>query len=169
MLAGLLKRFVGDKNQKDKKEYQPYVDSINVQFDKLSGLSDDDIRNKSNGFREIIKEGLKSIEDEKIALQKQVDDDSKMDVHVKEDIYEQIDKLTKDSDEKLEEILLEILPEAFAVVKETARRWAENGKMEVVATEMDKEIAARRDGVEISGDKAIWHNKWSRRWSGFSS
>jgi preprotein translocase subunit SecA len=160
MLGGLLKKFVGDKNQKDKKEYQPYVDKINTEFVKLENLSDDDIRNKSFQFQDKIKDGLKSLEDEKTALLEKIENDPKMDVHQKEDIYQTIDKIESSIDDKLEDILLEILPEAFAVVKETARRWTLNGKLVVTATEMDKEIASKRDGVEIEGDKAIWHNKW---------
>ncbi len=160
MLGGILKKFVGDKNQKDKKEYQPYVDKINQEFAKLPGLTDDQLRGKSDEFRKKINDGLQSLEDQKASLLKQIDDNPKMDVHQKEDIYQEVDKINQNIDNKLEDILLEILPEAFAVVKETARRWAENGKLEVTATDMDRDIAARRSGVDIEGDKAIWHNKW---------
>ena len=69
--------------------------------------------------------------------------------------------MAKTIDDKIEEILEEIRPEAFAVVKETARRWVENGKLEVTAQEFDKDLAAQKDGITIDGDKAIWHNKWT--------
>lgn len=161
MLGGLLKKLVGDKNLKDKKEYEPYVEKINAEFAKLSGLSDDQIREKSNEFRKKISDGIKPLEDQKKDLNNQVDSNPNMDVHQKESIFEAVDKIDKDIDAKIEEILMDILPEAFAVVKETARRWAENGKIVVKATEMDREIASKRDGVEIDGDNAIWHNKWS--------
>ncbi|MEZ4937390.1 MAG: preprotein translocase subunit SecA [Crocinitomicaceae bacterium] len=160
MLGGILKKFVGDKNQKDSKEYQPYVTKINQEFEKLNGISDDQLRGKSDEFRKIIQDGLSNLEKRKEELLKEIDENPAMDVHQKEDIYQEIDKLDQSIDDELELILLDLMPEAFAVVKETARRWAINGKLEVTARDMDREIAAKRKGVEISGDKAIWHNSW---------
>src|SRR5690606_12953569 len=78
----------------------------------------------------------------------------------KTELYEKVDKLTKDRDKKLEEILKEILPEAFAVVKETSRRLTENKEIEVTATNFDRDIAARKPNETIKGDKAIWQNSW---------
>ncbi|MEY3199405.1 MAG: preprotein translocase subunit SecA, partial [Bacteroidota bacterium] len=87
--------------------------------------------------------------------------DPKTPMHEKEDLFERIDKLSKVIDEKIEEVLEYILPEAFAVVKETARRWSENGKLTVTAQQFDKDLAKRKDGITVEGETAIWHNKWS--------
>ncbi len=85
--------------------------------------------------------------------------DSELDT--KEAIYEQVDKLGKDINQQIEKTLEDILPEAFAIVKETARRWREDGMLRVTATEYDKELALRKNGVEIQGDEAIWANRWN--------
>src|SRR5690606_41783425 len=79
----------------------------------------------------------------------------------KTELYERVDKLEKDRDKKLEEVLLEILREAFAVVKDTARRLPENSALEVSATDFDRELAARRPKVTIEGDEALWSNTWT--------
>jgi len=82
-------------------------------------------------------------------------------VEQKEEFYNEIDELVKTTDEKLEEVLMEVLPEAFAVVKDTARRFSENDKVEVTASEMDKDLSASRDSIEIHGDRAQWHSTWN--------
>ena len=82
-------------------------------------------------------------------------------INDKEDLFENIDKMTGRIDEKIEEILETIRPEAFAVVKETSRRWAENGKLEVTAQDFDIELSTKKDGITIENGKAIWHNEWT--------
>jgi len=155
---GVAKIF-GTKAEKDLKQLYPYVSKINAEFDKLRDISDDDLRNKTSELREIISQGLKSIDDQIAELTEQAETPGK-DVNEKEALFNQIDKLEEDRDEELEVILERILPEAFAVVKETARRFAENKKLEVAATMYDKQLAASRPHIEIQGDTSIWHSKW---------
>lgn len=164
MLDSITKGFAkifGTKTEKDLKELNPYVGLINTEFDKLRNITDDELRGKTTELKGIIKDRLKEIDDQIEALHKQVDEDRSLDVHQKEEIFAQIDKLESDRDEELEKVLLEILPLGFAVVKETARRFAENEKIVVQATQHDKEIAAKKDNVEISGETATWKNKWN--------
>ncbi|MCP4459715.1 MAG: preprotein translocase subunit SecA [Cytophagales bacterium] len=155
---GVAKVF-GTKVDKDLKLLQPFVGLINLEFDKLSNLSDDDIRGKTNDFKGRIAEYLKSIDNQISDLHGQVDS-TELDVNQKEDIFGQIDQLEKDRDDELEKVLMEILPEAFAVVKETSRRFAENKKLVVQATLLDKQLAAEKPHVELNGETATWHNKW---------
>ena len=163
MLNSITKGFAkvfGTKTEKDLKELTPYVGLINAEFDKLRNISDDELRGKTTELKGIIKDQLKSIDDQIEALHKQVDEDQSLDVHQKEDIFSQIDKLESDRDVELEKVLMQILPTGFAVVKETARRFAENEKLTVQATQHDKELAARKDNVEINGETATWKNRW---------
>ena len=87
--------------------------------------------------------------------------DPETSVDDKEPLFEKMDALSKEVNQKIEEVLLEILPEAFAVVKETSRRWAVNGQLEVTAQDFDRILANQKDGITIDGDKAIWHNAWT--------
>lgn len=163
MLDSITKGFAkifGTKTEKDLKELTPYVGKINAEFEKLKNITDDELREKTTEFKNIIKEHLKSIDDQIQSLHQQVDDNTDLDVDQKEEIFSQIDKLEKDRDEELEKVLLDILPQAFAVVKETSRRLSENEKLVVRATNYDKEIAAKKPNVEVSGETATWHNKW---------
>lgn len=160
MIGGLLKKIFGDKSSQDQKKYQPIIEQANAFTQSMHALSDDQLRAKTLEFKAKIKEATKSLEDEVAAL-KVKSNDPETSVLDKEEMFEKIDSLAKDVDEKIEEALKDIMPEAFAVVKETARRWAENGQMEVTAQDFDRELAAQKDGITISGDKAIWHNEWT--------
>lgn len=163
MLNSITKGFAkvfGTKTEKDLKELTPYVGLINAEYEKLHSISDDDLRGKTDELKGIIKDRLKSIDDQIESLHKQVEEDNSLDVHQKEDIFSQIDKLESDRDVELEKVLMEILPLGFAVVKETARRFAENEKLVVQATQYDKELSAKKSNVEISGETATWKNKW---------
>ncbi|WP_436517711.1 preprotein translocase subunit SecA [Ekhidna sp. To15] len=163
MLNSITKGFAkifGTKTEKDLKELTPFVGLINAEFDKLGNISDDELRGKTAELKGIIKDRLKNIDDEIEALHKQVEDDQSLDVHQKEEIFAQIDKLESDRDVELEKVLIEILPTGFAVVKETARRFAENEKLTVQATQHDHEISAKKSNVEINGETATWKNKW---------
>ncbi|MFM7661483.1 MAG: preprotein translocase subunit SecA [Bacteroidota bacterium] len=160
MLGDLLKRLLGDKNSKDKKEYQPFVDRSNQEYEKIKSISDDELRLHSIELRKFIIEQTQSLEDE-LASMREKAEDALLSIQEKEDLFEQIDKLSLKIDIKIEEVLLEILPKAFAIVKETAYRWANNGKLEVTAMDYDRELANKKDGITISGEKAIWHNEWT--------
>lgn len=156
---GLAKIF-GTKAEKDLKEITPVVAQINQEFAKLSGISDDELRGKTEELKGIIGDKLKDIDDELKSLHDQVESDETLEIEQKEEIFEQIDKLESKRDDQLEVVLKDILPVAFAVVKETARRLTENKQLVVTANLWDKEIAQRKANVQIDGDKAIWANKW---------
>jgi len=160
MVAGLLKKLFGDKSTKDRKEYQPIIDKSNEFFNSFKSLSDDDLRNKTISFQGKIKAATSDLEKELSDLNKKAADVN-TEIHEKEELFDQIDKLVKMIDEKIEEVLEEIMAEAFAVIKETARRWAENGHLTVTAKEFDRELSMKKDGITIDEDKAIWHNKWT--------
>jgi len=160
MIGDILKKIFGDKSTKDQKRYQPFVDKTNTFLSEVQQLTDDGLREKSIGFRAKIKQAISVQEAEVANLQEQVANPA-LSIDEKEAIFEQIDTLTKAIDETIEDVLIEILPEAFAVIKETAYRWAHNGKLSVTATEFDKDLASRKDGITIAGDQAIWHNEWT--------
>ncbi len=160
MIQGILKKIFGDKSNKDRKEYQPVIDKSNAAFAETQNISDDELRAKTLTFKSKIKEGTSEIES-KIADLREKANNPETPVADKDELFEQIDKLDLEINTKIEEILLEILPDAFATIKETARRWAENKQLVVTATDMDKTLAAKKNGIEIQGDKAIWHNKWN--------
>ena len=160
MIGNLLKKLFGDKNDKDRKLYEPFSIAANEFQHTLTSLSDDELRNKTFAFQQLISEEKQELENEIKALEHKVGDTATP-IEEKEELFEKIDKLTRAVDDKIEEVLMQILPEAFAVVKETAKRWVENGKLEVTALDFDKELATRKDGITITGDKAIWHNEWS--------
>jgi len=139
---GIAKVF-GTKSARDLKEVTPYVEKINTVFNTLSNISDDQLRGKTDELRNTINEHLKKIDTQLADLHKEIDQNNTLDISAKEEIFNQIDKLESDRDEELEVVLLELLPTAFAVVKETARRLAENKQLEVEATIWDRELSAK--------------------------
>jgi len=160
MIQSILKKIFGDKSTSDRKSYQPIIDKT-LEFQKeFQNISDDELRSKTVYFQDLIKKEIASIDEEIEKLKEKANDPSTL-VLDKEAIFEKIDKLSKDSDNKIEEVLEQILPEAFATIKETARRWSENGKLVVEAKEFDKDLASKKDGIIIEGDKATWLSKWS--------
>jgi len=157
-LDNILKVFVGDKSKKDIGELQPYVDKIKKHEESIEKLSLDELRAKSDFFRTKIKEDQADIQKQIDNLQAQAD--VEQDIDKKEDIYNQMDALKKDRYEVEKKTLDEILPEAFAVIKETAKRFKENTTLEVTATPFDRELSGEKDYVTLEGDKAIWKNSW---------
>tara|TARA_B110000305_G_scaffold34733_1_gene34408 strand:+ start:4715 stop:8056 length:3342 start_codon:yes stop_codon:yes gene_type:complete len=160
MASNLLKKLFGDKSAKDRKAYQPSIDQANAAFAQLQGLSDDELRAKTAAFKEVISQATANLENELEALNKKAADLSTP-IHEKEELFESIDKMTGKIDSKIEEVLETIRPDAFAVVKETARRWNENGQLEVTALDFDIELASKKDGITIENGRAIWHNEWT--------
>ncbi|WP_338224828.1 preprotein translocase subunit SecA [Algoriphagus confluentis] len=156
---GLAKVF-GTKSDRDIKELLPRVKEINEIFSGLSRLSDDELRAKTTEIRSVINERLKSIDDQIVEIRAQIEGLPVDAIQQKDQLFNQIDKLEKDRDTELEKVLDEVMTQSFAVVKETARRFKENGKLEVSATLRDRELAASKSNVVIEGEKAIWHNKW---------
>ena len=160
MLGQILKKILGDKSDKDRKAYQPIIDKVNEIYENIHDISDDELRARTSTFQERIKEATASLDEEVIKLEQKAND-PETPVLEKEQIFERIDKISKEIDEEVEKVLEEILPDAFATVKETARRWAENGELVVEATEFDRNLAKKHDGLKINGDKAVWSNKWT--------
>ena len=156
---GIAKIF-GTKSNKDIKKILPIVDKIKAEYKILSSISDNELRGKTTKIRSTIDNYLKEIDDELSALHDKVNTDTSLDINQKEEIFDTIDKLEEQRNDKLEEVLNDVLPLAFAVVKETARRFKDNEKIVVKAEMFDKQIAAKKSNVEIVGDDAIWHNKW---------
>ncbi len=156
---GITKIF-GSKYEKDIKEVMPYVEQIKEEYAKLANLNDEEIRDKTNDLRNQIDTGLKNIDDQIAALHQQIEDNPDLDINQKEDVFNQIDKLEEERNDELEKVLMEALPMAFAIVKETARRFKENGSLKVKATMLDRQLASDRDNVVIDGDYATWHNEW---------
>lgn len=154
------KNLLGTKSDRDIKDVTPYLSKINEVYNEISKLSNDDLRAKTSEFQGRIKEYISTEENEIIELRKKIENDRDIPVGEKEKIYETIDNLEKLIYDKSQEILNDILPEAFAVMKETAQRFKDNAQIEVTATEMDRNIAATRDSINIKGDKAYFNNKW---------
>ena len=157
LTKGITKIF-GTKSEKDIKSLTPYVEATNAEFAKLAHLSNDEFRQQTVELKNIIAERLSDIDREIAELRESASGDVSIDQ--KDRIFNQIDDLEKKRNEELEVVLLEILPRAFAIVKETARRFKENEVIEVTATHLDRELAMTKSHIEIQGDKALWKNEW---------
>ena len=158
IINSILKAFVGDKSQKDVKSIRPIVDKINQYYNSFENLSNDELREKTIYFKEKIKQARLD-QDSKIASYRE-ELEKTTDIDKRETIYASIDTLEKEAYTLSEKALFDILPEAFAVVKETARRFTNNNELVVTATEQDKLFAQSKSHVRIEGDKAIWSNTW---------
>ena len=157
IVNSIIKLFVGDKQKKDLKDLQPVVDGVKTFEAALSSLSNDELRAKTLEFQNKIKEATKSFTSEILKLEEEV---KTIDIDKQEDIYSEIDKLKDQAYEASEKVLADIMPEAFGVVKETAKRFTANKTIAVSATPYDRELSAIHDHVELEDDKAIWHNSW---------
>src|SRR5699024_460137 len=157
-LDTILKIFVGDKSKKDIKEIQPIIEQIKKVEPAISKLSLDELRAKSDEFRSIIQNAQKDIQTKIDTLQLEADATNNIDE--KESLYKRIDDLKDKSYEEERKTLDKILPEAFAVIKETARRFTENKTLEVTATAFDRALSGNKEYVTIEDDKAIWRNSW---------
>ena len=155
------KLFGGSKSEKDVKKIQPFVAEINKHSDSFQSFTNDQLRNKTTEFRQRIKDHLTAIDNEISSANKKAEELQFNDLLGKDAIYQEVDKLKKDRDKKIEEALEEILPEAFAVVKETAKRFKENTEIVATATEMDRDLSVEREYVKIDGDKSIFSNSWT--------
>ena len=158
IINSILKAFVGDKSEKDVKAIQPIIAKIKSFEGALQALSHDELRAKTAEFKAKI-QNARADKDAKIASLKQ-DAEQTQDIDAREDIYAEIDKIEKEAYEISEKVLNEILPEAFAVVKETARRFKDNTTITVTATPKDRELSATKSYITIEGDNATWANSW---------
>ncbi|HND87237.1 MAG TPA: preprotein translocase subunit SecA [Saprospiraceae bacterium] len=160
-MFGFLKKVFGTKQERDLKGYQALVADVNKHFDAYRNISNDELRSKTLDFRQRIKEYLSDIDAEIVRINQQAIDTE--DFQEKETLFKEVDEMRKNRDKALEDILLNILPEAFAVVKEASRRFSQNPSIEVSATDHDRALAAKSEKtyVTIDGDRAIWKNSWT--------
>ncbi|MBT3588811.1 MAG: preprotein translocase subunit SecA, partial [Flavobacteriaceae bacterium] len=158
ILDNVLKLFVGDKSKKDISDIQPIVEQIKKQEIDIEKLTIDELRSKTVEFKNKIKADQKEIQDQINALEKESSEID--DINKKEDLYKEIDQLKDDRYATEVKTLEELLPEAFAVMKETAKRFKNNETLTVNATPFDREISAIKDYVSLDGEKAIWKNAW---------
>ncbi len=160
MIKNILKSFFGTKADKDIKEITPVLNDILKAYETIKNLSNDELRGKTISFRKNIAEYIAEEENKIQKIKQQLENEPDLDADEKEKLYDEMDRLEKVSYDKSQEILNKILPEAFAVIKETARRFKENDEVIVTATDMDRDLAASLDNVNIVGDKAHYKNQW---------
>jgi len=164
MLGFLGKLLGGNKSEKDVKLIEPIVGQVNTFFQQYQSLSNDALRSKTAEFKERIKSHLAEIDAAIVSKQQEADDLPETEMVQRDAIYKEVDELKKDRDKEIENALKDILPEAFAVVKETARRFKENAELVATATELDRNLSvhnAKRDYIRIDGDKSIFKNTWT--------
>ena len=156
----LIAKLFGTKSEKDIKQMMPLVEATKKEGEKLTSISHDELRDCTRSIQEEINQNLKPIDDQLAALHQQITDDPDKDIHEKEAIFNQVDQLEKDRNKQLEKVLMQVLPRAFAIIRETAKRFKDNEYIEVTATEFDRTLAAKYANVKINGDKAHWHRQW---------
>ena len=159
IVTKILTKLFGSKRERDLKELQPIVDQINEAYAKLHDISHDELRKKSDDLKSDISAHIEEEVTQKNQNREKAEDDN-TDVDEKERLYKEIDEIDKKIDEKLEKKLEEILPEAFAIMRETAKRFKENEEIEVTANDFDRELAANKEYVEIDGNVATYFNSW---------
>jgi preprotein translocase subunit SecA len=155
----ILGKFLGNKADRDMREVMPFVEKIEAAYESMPELSNDQLRERSVALKKQVADYVADEQSQMESLKAKAED-PEVDVNEKESIYKEIDKLDEEIDEKYEVVLNEILPEAFALVKETALRFKENEEVEVSALDYDRTLAAARESVVIKGNRAIWKNRW---------
>lgn len=160
MFKKLIQNILGSKADRDIKSINPILEETLKAYESIKGLSNDELRAKTIEFRKMIADNIQGEIDQIADIKNQIENNPDMDIDQKEKLYEDIDKLEKACYDKTQDILNRILPEAFSVMKETAKRFTENETVEVTATKMDRDLAARYDHVNIAGDKAYYDNQW---------
>ena len=158
IINSILKAFVGDKSEKDVKAIQPLIAKVKTFESALQALSHDALRAKTAEFKTKIQQARAEKDAKIVALKK--DAEQTQDIDAREDLYAEIDAIEKEAYEISEKVLNEILPEAFAVVKETARRFKENATITVTASPKDRELSASKSYITIAGETATWANSW---------
>ena len=155
-----LKSLFGDKSSRDMKLIQPIVEKVKAAYPEIQALSNDELRAKTKEIQKYVQESANEQKDKIKELKAQIED---LPIDKREDVFNEIDKLEKEVLNIYEEALNEVLPIAFSIVKDTARRFAENEETIVTATDFDRELAAnpQNDFISIDGDKAIYHNHWT--------
>ncbi len=159
-MANFLTKLFGNKSQRDLKVVKPFLDATLAVYPTIEALTNDQLRAKTIEFKERIAKAVESEENELAAMRKRIEEEYDMPVDEKESLYKRIDELEKVAYDKTQSVLDDILPEAFAVVKETAKRFAQNETVEVTATDHDRDLAATHPSITIDGDKAYYKNHW---------
>src|SRR5579863_999383 len=160
-MSGIFSMFFGgNKSVKDIKRIQPLVEDINQHFSAYQSLTNDQLRAKTVEFKARIKDHLNEIDTRITELNAKAEALPFSDIGGKDVIYQEVDALKKKRDEQIEEVLKTILPEAFAVVKETARRFKDNTEIVATATELDRNLSVKKEHIRIEGDQAIYKNSW---------
>ena len=161
-MAGLLsKLFGGNKSEKDVKKISPLVGEINKFFNQYQSLTNDELRNKTLEFKARIKEHLSEIDTAIATKKEEAESLTTLDISGRDAIYQEVDTMRKERDQKIEEALKEILPEAFAVVKETANRFKNNTELVSTATELDRSLSVKKNYIRIEEGKSIFKNTWT--------
>jgi len=156
----LISKIFGTKSEKDIKKMMPLVELTKKEGEQLTSLSHDQLRGKTAEVQQFINDQLKPIDNQIAALHTRVSEQRDLDIHEKESIFAEIDKLESQRNKDLETVLIEVLPKAFAIVRETARRFKENEYLEVTATQHDIILSAKNLNIKINGDKAQWSRHW---------
>ncbi|GET28443.1 preprotein translocase subunit SecA [Prolixibacter sp. SD074] len=154
-----LTQVFGNKSERDIKGILPVLERVKNEFDRVTGFTNDELRAETEKLKGRIKEYIKAEEDEIASLKEQAESGS-VPLEESEKLYDRVDKLEEVIDTKIEEVLNEVLPTAFAIVKDTARRFAENEQLEVTANDFDRDLAAAKDYVDVKGDIAVYANHW---------
>jgi preprotein translocase subunit SecA len=160
-IAKGLGKVFGTKSDRDIKTLLPVVEQIKAEYEKLQPLSDEELRAQTKEIKSLVDGDLKPFDDQILNFKEEINALAPDKVHAKDALFNEIEKVEKNRNEALEASLEKVLPTAFAVIKETAKRFKENQKLVVKATERDQEIAALKTNVVIEGDQAIWYNKWN--------
>jgi preprotein translocase subunit SecA len=161
MLKFITKLFGSSKSEKDVQKILPIVEKANTFFASYASLTNDALRGKTAEFKQRIQNHLTAI-DAQIAEKKEIADAlSDTEIHKRDAIYKEVDALNKERDQKIEEVLAEIQPEAFAVVKETARRFSTNEELVATATPLDREFSVKKDYISIKGEQSVFKNTWT--------
>ena len=159
-MANFLTKLFGNKSQRDLKAVKPFLDACLAAYPAIAALDNDGLRGKTVEFRGRIAAAVESERNELQQMRARIEEEYDMPVEEKENLYKRIDELEKQEYEKTQKVLDEILPEAFAVVKETAKRFAQNETVTVTATDHDRDLAATHPSITIEGDKALYKNHW---------
>src|SRR5215207_8724311 len=160
MIGFFSKLFGGSKSEKDVKTILPLVTKINEHFQSYQNISNDELRAKTTEFRSRIAEHLKDIDAQIAETNTRAEELPFTDLVGKDGVYQEVDALKKERDQKIEEVLKEILPEAFAVVKETAKRFKENSELTSSATQLDRDLSVTKNYITINGDQVTYKNTW---------
>ena len=154
-INALISKLFGNKSDHDMREIQPFVEEVKKVYEEIDQSDNDVLRHRTKELQEKVQHSADDLREEINKIKAVIEDTP---IENRAELFSQVDKLEKDVLERMEEKLNEVMPEAFAIMKSTARRFAENETVEVTATDFDRELATTHDFVEIEGDKAVYHN-----------